>query len=210
MMTSGIRIAGLALAGAVALVACAPARGPHADVPSLDLRVRFALANLCNGGMSPPIAVDRAPAGAESYVVRIVNVSVLRPRVQEWTIPAGGEPGRIPYGALKDYAGPCPGEFQRFNYRVEVLALDREGRRVAYGARVLSVESVNKQAQEAWGRGSAPDVLEPPAGNAEFDDVLFRRADQLPSWRDRDGGVFSDPRRPEAPETQPRPLPLPR
>ena len=40
-MPRGIRIAGWVL-GAVALAACAPARGPHADVPSLDLRVRFA------------------------------------------------------------------------------------------------------------------------------------------------------------------------
>jgi|GEM_PF-1983582 hypothetical protein len=208
-MPRGIRIAGLVL-GAVALAACAPARGPHADVASLDLRVRFALANLCNGGMSPPIGVDRAPANAGSYVVRITNVTVLLPRPQEWTIPVGVDPARIPYGALKEYAGPCPGEFQRSSYRVEVLALDKDGRRLAYGARTLLVESVNKQAQETWGRGSAPDVLEPPRGNAEFDDVLFRRADDLPSARDRDGGVFSDPRRPPVPEAQPRPLPLPR
>ncbi len=208
-MPGGNHIA-LGILGAMALVACAPARGPHADVPALDLRVRFTLANLCNGGMSPPIGVDRAPAATSGYVVRVTNVSVLVARPQEWTIPAGQDPSRIAYGALQGYSGPCPGEFQRYSYRVEVLALDAAGLKLAYGMRTLLVESVNKQAQETWGRGNAPDPLEPPRGNAEFDDVLFRRGDDASSSRDRDGGVFSDPRRPGVPENQPRPLPLPR
>jgi hypothetical protein len=208
-MPRGIRIAGWML-GAVALAACAPVRGPHADIPSLDLRVRFALANLCNGGMSPPIGLDRAPPGATSYVVRITNVSVLIARPQEWTIPVGPDPARIPFGVLKDYAGPCPGDLQRLSYRVEVLALDPQGRRVAYGARVHSVESVNKQAQDTWGRGSAPDPLEPPRGESEFEDLPFRGGVYVPATRDRDGGVFSDPRRPGAPDGVPRPGPIAR
>ncbi|MFM8678577.1 MAG: hypothetical protein ACKOGH_03040, partial [Alphaproteobacteria bacterium] len=66
-MQSGIRIAQAVLV-AGGLAACAPMRGPHADLPALDLRVRLTLANLCNGGTSPPIGVDRVPQGASEYV----------------------------------------------------------------------------------------------------------------------------------------------
>lgn len=199
----------MAILGTWALAACAPVRGPHADLPGLDLRVRFALANLCSGGMSPPIALSPAPAGASDYVVRITNVTVLRAQSHEWKIPAGSDPGRIAYGALGGYAGPCPGDFQRYNYRVEVLALDKDGRGIAYGARTVAVLPVNRQAQETWGRGSAPDPLEPPGGEMEFDDAPSRRFDGDLPPRERDGGVFSDPRRPGEPGTQPGPLPLP-
>ncbi len=204
-MPRGIRIAGLVL-GAVALAACAPARGPHADVAQFGIHVRFALANLCAGGMSPPIALEEVPQGTSEFLVQVTNVTVLLARPQEWRILVGPDPTRIPFGALQDYAGPCPGELQRFNYRVEVLSLGRDGRRTGYGMRVVSVEPVSRQAQQVWGRGSAPDPLEPPPSEQELDDLLFRRGYSVVQPSDRDAGVFSDTRRPDLLESQPRPV----
>lgn len=172
---------------ASSMVACAPmGKVTYGDLPQLRVGVRLGLENLCAGSQSPPIALQNVPASTASYRVRMSNISVLMQTPSEWTIPAPAEPALVPIGALPGYSGPCPGEFQRFTYRLEVMALDAQGRPAAFGVANMLVASVNKMAQETWrraGRDSGTDPSLPP----EFDDEL---RDIFPYNRDRDGDLF--------------------
>jgi len=169
------------------LVACAPmTRTSYRDLPQLRVGVRLGLENLCAGSQSPPIALQNVPAGTASYRVRMSNISVMLQTPNEWTIPAPAEPALVPIGALPGYSGPCPGELQRFTYRLEVMALDAQGRPAAFGVANMLAVSVNKTAQETWrgaGRSSAVDPSLPPV----FDDEI---RDVFPYSRDRDGDLF--------------------
>ncbi len=180
-----LRVLTVLLSGA-SLVACAPMATSYRDLPQLRVAVRLGLENVCAGSQSPPIALQNVPAGTARYRVRMSNMSVLVQTPTEWTIPVPEEPGLVPIGALPGYTGPCPGEFQRFTYRLEILALDIQGRPAGFGAASLPVASVNKMAQETWqraGRGGAADPMLPPA----FDDEL---REVFPYSRDRDGDLF--------------------
>lgn len=116
---------------AALLAGCAPnALGP-AGVPQMGVRTFFGLEHLCSLGVSPPIRLDGAPASAARYRVRMTNVSVLRAAAPEFEVPYAG--AEIAQGALDGYRGPCPGETTSFSFRIEVMALDANGRAVAYG-----------------------------------------------------------------------------
>ena len=171
---------------ALSLVACAPMRTGYSDLPRLRVAVRLGLENLCAGSQSPPIALQNVPAGTARYRFRMSNMSVLMQTPSEWTIPVPDEPSLIPIGALAGYSGPCPGEFQRFNYRMEVLALDAQGRPSGFGAANMQVASVNRMAQEAWRRAGKSEAADPTLAPV-FDDEL---RDVFPYSRDRDIDVF--------------------
>ena len=188
---------GLGLAGI--LVACGPARGPFAGLPTLTLGVRFGLENLCSGSQSPPIRVVDVPETTTAYRIRVTNVSVLRQSPREWTIAAPREKGLVPFGALDAWSGPCPGDLQRYRYRVEALALDAAGAPVAYGMTEDTVDPVNEQAQRMWRRGASGTLSDPtvPPDPA---------ADRVPApigvfQRERNDGFFE--------ERNPRGLPVP-
>lgn len=192
------RIAATVVILASALPACAPLRPGPEGLARLDIGVRFALENLCSGGLSPPIAISPAPRGAASYAVRLTNVSVLRQVPSDWRIPIPSDPARIPYAALAGYAGPCHGDHQNFAYRVEVLALDGGGAPLAYGYREVRVEPVNVLARDLWGRGQdgIPDPELPPIADSDYRDIVLR---------DREFGVPERPRSPRREEFIPRP-----
>ncbi len=164
------------------LIACAPmSKTSYGDLPQLRVGVRLGLENLCAGSQSPPIALQNVPASTVSYRVRMSNISVLMQTPSEWTIPAPAEPALVPIGALPGYSGPCPGELQRFTYRLEVMALDAQGRPAAFGLANMPVVSVNKMAQETWrraGRGGDVDPSLPPAFDDEFRDVFSHSRDR--------------------------------
>lgn len=185
----------LALGLTVGLAAGCAAPVPTAGdgVPRLRITTRIALANMCSGSQSPPIAIANAPAGTTQYRIRISNVSVLRQTPTEWTIDVPAEPGLVPLGALPGYSGPCPGDLLGFTYRFEVLALGEDGGSRGYGFTEIRVRSVNELAQDTWRRGaqSKPiDPAEPPAFDAD-ETELFRT-------RRRPDDIFRDERtRPE-------------
>ena len=188
---------GLGLAGA--LVACGPERAPLSGLPQLTLGVRFGLENLCTGSQSPPIRILNVPETTAAYRIRITNVSVLLQSPREWAIPAPREKGLVPFGALDDWSGPCPGDLQRYRYRVEALALDAAGTPVAYGQAEDTVDSVNEQAQRMWRRGGSGQPSDPTVPP----DPL---ADRSPApigifQRDRDTDLFE--------ERNPRGTPIP-
>ena len=114
------------LAAVAALSACA-AQPPAPQ--SMAVSVAFGMRNYCGLGVSPAITVTDPPPGTARYRVRMVNTEVLFPTPYETTVEATGP--AIAEGAMADYPGPCPGEFQRPRYRFTVTALDRSGRAVA-------------------------------------------------------------------------------
>ncbi len=116
----------MTLAAAAALSACAaPPPGPQ----SMAVAVAFGMRNYCGLGTSPAIAVTDPPAGTARYRVRMVNMEVMFPSAYETTVDSSG--AAIPEGAMADYPGPCPGEFQRPRYRFTVTAIDGAGRALA-------------------------------------------------------------------------------
>lgn len=187
----------LGLAGILA--ACGPMRGPQSALPQMTLGMRFGLENLCSGSQSPPIRIVDVPEATTAYRIRITNVSVLIQSPREWTIPAPGEKELVPFGALDNWTGPCPGDLQRYRYRVEVLALDGGGSPVAYGLTEDTVDSVNEQAQRMWRRGAAGPQFDPTVPPDPRADQATERIEIFP--RDRDGGLFD--------ERTPRGLPVP-
>jgi hypothetical protein len=123
---------GTLMACATALLgACATHVPGPAGVPQMGVRTYFGIEHVCSLGVSPPILLDGAPAGAARYRVRFTNTSVLRAEAPQFEAPAGAR--GIEQGALEGYRGPCPGEQAGFAFRVEVLALDAGGRAIGYG-----------------------------------------------------------------------------
>lgn len=180
---------GLALGLVGLAAACGPNRPADPGLQPLDIGVRLGLENMCSGSQSPPIRVTHAPEKTATYRIRVMNVSVLLQTPRDWTIRAPGDPVLIPYGALPDWSGPCPGDTQVFQrYRVEVLALDSNGAAIAFGSTDVGVDPVNQQAQETWRRGvnnRLRDPTKPPDPSTVPD-----TPPAAPFSRDRDAGVF--------------------
>lgn len=131
-----MRLKTLILAGtSLLMAACAPFQPGPTDVPRMGVRTFFGPDHVCSLGVSPPIELDRAPANAARYRVRYTNVSVLIAPTFEYETPAA-TPGRIAEGSYAEYRGPCVGETSTSQYRVEVLALDANGRSLAYGSAI--------------------------------------------------------------------------
>ncbi|MCZ8124005.1 MAG: hypothetical protein O9277_11325 [Magnetospirillum sp.] len=128
-----MRLGTLALcaAASLALSACGTYRPGPANVPAMGVRTFFSIEHVCSLGVSPPINLDGAPGSAARYRVRFTNTSVLYAPATEYEVAADGP--AIAQGALNGYRGPCPGETANFMFRIEVLALDANGRSVAYG-----------------------------------------------------------------------------
>ena len=134
---------------ALGLAGCATP--PPADaVPALKLASTFQLENMCSQGQSPPVAVQNPPGGVASYSLRFTNMSVLLQKPEDWTIAVPADPRRIPLGALAPWRGPCAGDFQTFNYRLEVTARGGSGEPLAFGQIRMIARSVNKLAQAQW------------------------------------------------------------
>jgi hypothetical protein len=110
----------------------------------LDIR------HLCYLGVSPPIELDGAPYAAAVYRIRLVNEGVLYAPPADFEIKAEGS--AIGEGALAGYRGPCPGEAQSFTYRIDVLALDRSGRPLAFGQTKVTAESTTRLMRLSPGR----------------------------------------------------------
>jgi hypothetical protein len=182
---------GLGFAGFVA--ACGTDPGPFPQLQPLALGVRMGLENLCTGSQSPPIRILDAPEATASYRIRITNVSVLLQSPREWTVAAPREKDLLPFGALDNWIGPCPGDLQRYRYRIEALALDAAGTPIAYGRTEDTVDPVNEQAQRLWRRSGSvappdptvppdPQAISPPEPPGIFsrqrDDVFFQDRDR--------------------------------
>jgi hypothetical protein len=163
---------------ALALAGCATP--PAADVPALRLASTFQLDNMCSEGRSPPIAVQNPPAGTASYALRFTNMSVLVQRPADWTITVPADPRRIPLGALTPWLGPCAGDFQNFNYRLEVTARGASGEPLAFGQIRMIARSVNKMAQAQWrSAGQTRPELEEEDGELESErEAMFDRGER--------------------------------
>lgn len=189
---------GLVLGAAGLLASCGPPRLGYVELRQLGVGARFGLENLCSGSQSPPIRVVDAPRDVAAYRIRVSNVTVLVQTPREWTIQAPGDPELIPFGALADWSGPCPGNTQLPRYRIEALALDRAGTAIAYGWTEVTVEPVNKQAQDMWRRGRSGTVMDPtkppavtPAPDLPSRDPFARDPFGRDAFgRERDGGIF--------------------
>jgi hypothetical protein len=128
-----MRLKTLILAGmAMLAAACAPYRPGPSGVPTMGVRTFFGADHVCSLGVSPPIELDNAPNNAARYRVRYTVINVLISSSFQYETPANDK-GRIAEGAYADYRGPCAGETSALIYRIEVLALDAEGRSLAYG-----------------------------------------------------------------------------
>ena len=121
------------------LLAACQAGGSNAGLPVLAVKTAMTADNLCSLGVSPAIEIDRVPSATVRYRVRFQNVGVLFSEAQNFEIAAA--PRGLPQGALEAYRGVCPGERQRFEIRIEVLAIDAQGRALAYGTTSQSVTS---------------------------------------------------------------------
>ncbi len=120
--------------------ACAPDPRPFADLPALSVSARFGVRNLCSLGVSPAIAISPIPEGIRAYTVRITNIDVLFQ--QPWTATVPVAPQGIAEGAASTYRAPCPGEFQSFRYRIEVLAQGPDEQPLAYGQTIANAVSL--------------------------------------------------------------------
>jgi hypothetical protein len=136
-----MRLKTLILAGTALLMsACAPFYPGPEGVPRMGVRTFFGPDHVCSLGISPPIELDRSPANAALYRVRYTKVSVLIAPSFEYETTAA-TPGRIAEGSYAEYRGPCVGETSTSQYRVEVLALDANGRSLAYGFLVVAARN---------------------------------------------------------------------
>jgi hypothetical protein len=129
----------LALGALLALLAACQSGGSSAGLPVLTVNSIMTADNLCSLGVSPAIEIARAPSATARYRVRFQNVGVLFSEAQNFEIDATTR--SVPQGALEAYRGVCPGERQRFEIRIEVLAVDAQGRALAYGSTNRSVTS---------------------------------------------------------------------
>jgi hypothetical protein len=136
-----IRTAASAVAVLALLVGCADVRPGPAGAPVMGVRSFLDIRHMCSLGVSPPIALDDAP-GPGRYKVRMTNTSVAYAPSADFDVVADGS--EIPEGALQGYRGICPGETQNFSIRVEVVALDAQGRTAAYGYTHVSATSTTR------------------------------------------------------------------
>ncbi len=136
-----IRAAAVAAIALSVLAACASERPGPANVPQMGVRSFLDIRHLCALGVSPPIALDEAP-GPGRYRVRMTNTSVIYAPPVDFDVRLAG--GEIPEGALEGYRGICPGESQSFSIRIEVAALDAQGRTAAYGYTHVSATSTTR------------------------------------------------------------------
>ncbi|HEX6980192.1 MAG TPA: hypothetical protein VF342_12920 [Alphaproteobacteria bacterium] len=152
----------VAVAAGVALLlaACAPAPRPFPELPSLTVSTYIGSANMCGLGVSPAIRIGNAPESTARYKVRMSNTSVLFQTPWEATFPA--RPDGIPEAAAENYDPPCPGQFQGFNYHIEVLALDAADRPVAYGSTNIGLGSIDKVVTAEHNQRTAGTPLQPP------------------------------------------------
>jgi hypothetical protein len=129
----------LAFGALLALLSACQGGGSNTRLPVLAVSSTMTADNLCSLGASPAIEIGRAPSATMRYRVRIQNVGVLFSEAQNFEIDATTR--GVPQGALEAYRGVCPGERQRFEMRIEVLAIDAQGRALAYGSTSQSVTS---------------------------------------------------------------------
>ncbi|MBL8832759.1 MAG: hypothetical protein JNL71_10255 [Rhodospirillales bacterium] len=120
---------------------CATAVPGPAGVPRMGVRSFLDVRHMCALGVSPPIALDGA-AGPGRYRVRMTNTSVLYAPPSDYEVAVDG--AEIPEGALEGYRGICPGETQLFSIRIEVAALDAQGRTTAYGTTNVNAYSTTR------------------------------------------------------------------
>ncbi len=149
------RPAGLPGVVAVLLLAtgCANDRGPHPDLPRIGLYSTFTSRNLCGLGVSPEVRLITAPADTAVYRVKMTNVSALSGPSWEFDIPAAAMFNRngetvLPEAAIPDFPAPCVPENiiqQYFNYRVEVMAMGKDNRPLAYGWGFAVAYSLTRQ-----------------------------------------------------------------
>lgn len=164
----------LALLLAGLLAGCASPAPPFPDLPRLGVATTIGSKNLCGLGVSPAISISNAPPATTQYRLRMSNTDVLYQ--QPWTTTVAAVPNGFAEGAIADYDAPCVGDlrvysFYRYQtYRLEVLALDNQGRPLAYGQTQILVQSVNttldreRSAQRRGGSTAAeptPSIIEP-------------------------------------------------
>lgn len=163
----------MAVCGVLAACASDPAPG----MPRMNLEVGFGVKNLCGLGVSPAMALSPMPAGTTRWRVKLTNIDALIQTPWEATLPATGP--AIAEGAAANYVAPCPGDTRIFRYRTEVVALDGEGRALAYGVAVRAIASL---ASLARSRG---DVAAPPPSDPLLDTLRGRIYDPLETPLDR-------------------------
>lgn len=139
--------AAAAIVAMAILAGCASDRGPHPDLPPLGARFEFLSKNLCSEGISPEIRLGGIPADAASYRLQISNISVVAAPRWEATVVKAETPV-IPAGAIANFDAPCPGEQQSFLYRLEVMAIARDGRPLAYGWQFGTARSLTRQIEQ--------------------------------------------------------------
>jgi hypothetical protein len=127
--------------------ACAPEAQPFPDLPRLGVATQMTSRNLCGLGVSPRISIANAPPATALYRLRLTNTDVLFQT--PWQSTADATPGGFAEGALAAYDAPCVGDltissfYPYQTYRLEVLALDRQSRPLAYGQTLVQVQSVS-------------------------------------------------------------------
>lgn len=160
-----LRLASIAFAALVA--ACASPPPPYPDLPRLSVSTAFGSRNICGLGVSPPIGIEKAPATATQYRLRLTDMDVLFQTPWQTTLEA--KPGGFAEGDIPDYQAPCVGDLRLYSsywyhqYRLEVLALDAQNRPVAYGSTTALVRSINStlDSERAAQRGANPGSTAP-------------------------------------------------
>jgi hypothetical protein len=153
-------------AAVLAVAACASPPPPFAELPRLTVSTQITSRNMCGMGVSPAIAITKAPTATARYRFRMTNIDVLFQDPWETTVVAVENGYRE--GALPDYEGPCIGELRvfaatpYFRYRFEVLALDAQDRPLAYGQTSLVVRSIAETVEQEKATGGRVVAAPPP------------------------------------------------
>lgn len=180
--TFGFRGRFLAVGLAIAAPACAPGPSPYPDLARLTVSARFGERNLCGLGVSPAVSIANPPDGVANYRIKITNIDVLLHTPWEATLPASA--GGIAEGIARDFQAPCPGEFQSYRYRLEVLALEQSGRPIGYGATLIAAQSLAVLVRKRSG-GALPEPAAAEPLPAPQDSPL-----DFVTGRDRDRGTL--------------------
>jgi hypothetical protein len=151
----------------VALAAgCASPPEPFPELPRLGVATQLTSRNLCGLGVSPAISINKVPPATARYRLRLTNTDVL---IQTpWQTTADATPGGFAEGALADYQAPCVGDltvnnyYPYFRHRLEVLALDAQGRPLAYGSTTFLVQSVSATVDRARNAATQPALTPMP------------------------------------------------